>query len=338
MFVGGYSESPYLQSVLRRECRALALQPCFPYEPQASIVKGAVLRGLGGIRPDARCCRRHYGFAIAKPFRERIDPEYLAFIHEYHDAKYCRGRMSWLIEKGDTVDQFTTIERDIEWMYGKARTAEATYKLYGCSKDTAGKYITHTGMYFPILTWRLGQFVDGTNTAAGVEQVGEIVVDFGRCNLRNFESKEVDGERIWRIKFNLEISLGNEDGLLRVRALVGGREIAEAKLNFNDLEASLTDTTPALTAPGAPKRRLPTASRPAPASRTVAAPRSNAVPRARVIPKVRATGSYTIRRSGSTAFGSESSSSTASGSTSPRKKRKTLKMDHNEISKAEDSE
>lgn len=55
--------------------------------------------------------------------------------------------MSWVIEKGDTVDQFTTIEKDIEWLYQeKTGQLQPTYKLYGCSEDVARKYITHNGM------------------------------------------------------------------------------------------------------------------------------------------------------------------------------------------------
>ena len=79
--VGGFAESPYIQSAVRKECENHGMSARFPHEPQAAIVKGAVLRGLGGIKPDARCCRRHYGFAIAKPFREGVDPEYLSFIN-----------------------------------------------------------------------------------------------------------------------------------------------------------------------------------------------------------------------------------------------------------------
>jgi hypothetical protein len=43
--------------------------------------------------------RRHYGFSWSIPFREGIDDEKNAFIEEFTDEKYCRGRMEWVIAK-----------------------------------------------------------------------------------------------------------------------------------------------------------------------------------------------------------------------------------------------
>ena len=324
VFVGGYSESPYLQSVLRSECEKLELRARFPHEPQSAIVRGAVLRGLGGVQPDARCCRRHYGFAVAKPFREGTDPEYLGFTHDYHGNKYCRGRMSWVIEKGDTINQFTTIENDLEWCYHEGKSMQATYMLYGCSMDSACKYVTHNGT-LP----SAGKIVSTADLRKGVEQVGKIAVDFSGVNLPGFSVRTVDGLRVWSIKFSLGVSLGHEEGLLRVRALINGRELANADFKFDDIEAGLMDTTPTLTAPGAPSRATPTASR--------AMPRVSTKPKAGVRKSPASRTSVGRKRAAFSVFTNESSVS-SSPCPSPRKKRKALQMNHDEISKAEDSE
>lgn len=62
-------------------------------------MKGAALRGLEGIKPTKKRCRRHYGFAIANKFREGIDPEEQSFRDEFNDVKYCSGMVEWQITK-----------------------------------------------------------------------------------------------------------------------------------------------------------------------------------------------------------------------------------------------
>lgn len=66
---------------------------------QSAVVRGAALRGLEGIAPRMKRARRHYGFKIASPFREGIDPEDNAFIRNFDGWKYCEGRVEWLIAK-----------------------------------------------------------------------------------------------------------------------------------------------------------------------------------------------------------------------------------------------
>ena len=63
------------------------------------MVRGAAIRGLEGIAPRMKRARRHYGFGLNIPFREGIDPEERAFIGDFDDLKYCRGRVRWVIAK-----------------------------------------------------------------------------------------------------------------------------------------------------------------------------------------------------------------------------------------------
>lgn len=71
---------------------------------QAAIVKGAALRGLMGVFPRKRRCRRHYGVAMRKPFRQGIDPESQARYNVWDKGKVCEGRIHWMIRKVGPAD------------------------------------------------------------------------------------------------------------------------------------------------------------------------------------------------------------------------------------------
>jgi hypothetical protein len=66
---------------------------------QAAIVRGAALRGLAGISPRKKRCRRHYGCIVMYGFREGIDPEGDIYHEPYSNQKLCRNRILWLISK-----------------------------------------------------------------------------------------------------------------------------------------------------------------------------------------------------------------------------------------------
>jgi hypothetical protein len=70
-----------------------------PQYCQAAIARGAAVRGLEGTTPGAKQCRRHYGIAMGKLFREGIDDEENAFINEFSQLKMCGGMMEWKIGK-----------------------------------------------------------------------------------------------------------------------------------------------------------------------------------------------------------------------------------------------
>ncbi len=43
--------------------------------------------------------RRHYGIAVAMPFRQGKDLEETAYIDDFRDTKYCKDRIKWMISK-----------------------------------------------------------------------------------------------------------------------------------------------------------------------------------------------------------------------------------------------
>jgi hypothetical protein len=66
---------------------------------QAAIVRGAAMRGLVGISPRKRRCRRHYGFKISKPFREGIDPIANLHVDRFDGRRLCSNKMLWITQK-----------------------------------------------------------------------------------------------------------------------------------------------------------------------------------------------------------------------------------------------
>jgi hypothetical protein len=100
VLIGGFGDSDYLHSRLKAWCAANEdIQLLCPEHPQAAIVRGAALRGLEGIAPSQKCCRRSYGVGTLQLFREGIDPEQKAQWNKWDGTKRCHGRMDWLIAK-----------------------------------------------------------------------------------------------------------------------------------------------------------------------------------------------------------------------------------------------
>ncbi|KAL2404054.1 hypothetical protein ABEF95_005446 [Exophiala dermatitidis] len=115
ILVGGFGDSPYLSSRLKDRCDEKKIRrfTC-PSDCQAAIVLGAALRGLEGIRPTSVIAKGHYGWSTSMRFREGIDHEANAFLHDFDDEKYCRGRMGWAVAKGEAMDTSFKVERHME--------------------------------------------------------------------------------------------------------------------------------------------------------------------------------------------------------------------------------
>jgi len=81
-------------------------------------VKGAALRGLEGIKPTKKRCRRHYGFDIKYSFREGIDPPEDASYDAFDGLKYCIGMVEWQIIKVRTNEDLSLSLLDANGMSG----------------------------------------------------------------------------------------------------------------------------------------------------------------------------------------------------------------------------
>jgi hypothetical protein len=98
LLVGGFGDSRYLNERLRSWGQKRAIRVLCPKDPQAAIVKGAAVRGLEGLRPSQRRCRRHYGFTIATEYQPG-DPEDECFTDSYYNTKFRKGGLEWPIKK-----------------------------------------------------------------------------------------------------------------------------------------------------------------------------------------------------------------------------------------------
>jgi hypothetical protein len=98
ILVGGFGDSPFLNKILKSWCVERDIKLMCPEHCQATIARGAALRGLEG-RPGSNKCRRNYGVGESRPFREGIDNEDYAWVSEFSNLKLCSGNMHWLLRK-----------------------------------------------------------------------------------------------------------------------------------------------------------------------------------------------------------------------------------------------
>ncbi|KAK2875390.1 hypothetical protein FQN49_001639 [Arthroderma sp. PD_2] len=106
ILAGGFGDSEYLRKALIHQfSNRMGIEVIVPKHPQAAIVKGAVFGGLDGLHPRTRLCRRHYGFSLHRSFRDGIDPDDTAYIGLFDEKKKSRGRMNWMIKKGEKMGE-----------------------------------------------------------------------------------------------------------------------------------------------------------------------------------------------------------------------------------------
>jgi len=116
--VGGFSDSQYLHKKIKAFCSGYRnLLPVVPHRPWSVIARGAgmfprmsalcsqmlialALRGSTCKLVEKRCCRRHYGIQVSRPFRDGIDiDEGDCYYEEFSDRWYKYGWMTWAIAK-----------------------------------------------------------------------------------------------------------------------------------------------------------------------------------------------------------------------------------------------
>lgn len=141
VLVGGFGDSQYLNDKMQMLCNANGgIRLLVPPHPQAAIVKGAALRGLGNTAPARRRCRRHYGFAFGMVFREGVDPARRAYVDDWDGTKRCSRRMDWRIEKGAYIDTETVVEVECQMNYRKGDPRITKEVLYSCTQERKPDY------------------------------------------------------------------------------------------------------------------------------------------------------------------------------------------------------
>ncbi|GIZ48282.1 hypothetical protein CKM354_001135000 [Cercospora kikuchii] len=215
VLVGGFGDSNYLFSRLKSWCEGFKIRAFCPEHPQAAIVRGAALRGLVGIAPRKRRCRRHYGFTINRPFEEGIDPAEDAYFRPYDGQKMCRNQMLWLAAKGDVITEATSHSHYID-LYNRLKETNMTadWQLYSCSEDTPPH--------------RLNRSV--------LESAGNIHIDYSSVNVSKLPTRRefgIVGSRYYRLSFEIQVDFGAKSGSLEVRALCNGVVTGHAEIVYD---------------------------------------------------------------------------------------------------------
>ncbi|KAK5120261.1 hypothetical protein LTR85_006467 [Meristemomyces frigidus] len=214
LLVGGFGDSEYLHKKLSEWCEQNGIsQAECPENPQAAIVRGAALRGLEGIAPNRRRCRRHYGVKISLPFREGIDPPSKGYTSRWSGRRSCRDRVDWLISKGDLVDQDTV--RKVKICIYCRRDDDRWHKT---------RLVSSTLEVPP-------QYADDPR----VDSVGTVTTDFRETNPSDFQSHRegLFGKKLWKLDFQLQVGFGSQAGVLDFKTFIKHELSGTASITFD---------------------------------------------------------------------------------------------------------
>ncbi|KAL3878483.1 hypothetical protein ACJMK2_030828 [Sinanodonta woodiana] len=101
VMAGGYSESKYVQKILK-ECFEKRLQVIIPGNPAAAVVKGAVYFGHNPRKISRRVSRYTYGIARMMPFNRDIHPESKRIV--IGEIAYVDDIFNIHIKRGDIIE------------------------------------------------------------------------------------------------------------------------------------------------------------------------------------------------------------------------------------------
>lgn len=195
-------------------------------------MRGAALRGLGDVKPSRRRCRRHYGFAYGLPFKSSYHPERFAYIESWPHNKYCGSIMDWKINKGDHVTEQTMVRRSLcqTWYVGNSKKHSLT--LYASSAEEPPEYEDGAGERAGLIK----QFYELT-PGLDNDPVAVLHYDFSDLDMDDFRMKKIYGRQAYRVEFDIDVYLGDKQGVLVVKMSSGGKDIGVASIDFEKVDA-----------------------------------------------------------------------------------------------------
>ncbi|GFF52593.1 heat shock 70 kDa protein 12A [Aspergillus udagawae] len=212
VLVGGFGDSEYLRKAIRSSFGSTGkITITVPDSPQAAIVQGAALRGLEGLQSTTKRCRRHYGFSWGNRFRAGIDSELNAYYDSYSGKKMVSGIMKWMIAKGTTYTDHYTDTVTVYRTHYEDSTLRKFDTFYACDQEEAPEREEDKAVY----------------------TVGDIIVDFSNVNLATFPSKVIKDERVYKLSYELKVTVGAREGVLKFEALSQGQTIGQTSINFS---------------------------------------------------------------------------------------------------------
>jgi hypothetical protein len=151
--VGGFSESPYLKSEIKKNFEKDSLQVLVPRRPQVCVVRGACLFGLDPHSISSRIAKKTYGINTLTTYDPEKHPEKKKVVIEGED--FCEDVFDAFVRAGDSVGN----EEIHVKTYCPVRTRQTVMRIIFYCTDS-----------------RDVDFID----EEGVEQLGELTIDIGR--------------------------------------------------------------------------------------------------------------------------------------------------------------
>ena len=151
--VGGFSESPYLKSEIKKRFENKDLQILMPRRPQVSVVRGACLFGLDPHSISSRIAKKTYGINTLTTFDPEKHPETKRVTIEGED--FCEDVFDAFVKAGDSIGADEMHHKT----YCPVRSRQTVMRIIFYCSDS-----------------RDADFVD----EEGVEQLGELTIDIGR--------------------------------------------------------------------------------------------------------------------------------------------------------------
>ena len=151
--VGGFSESPYLKSEIKKAFETEEITVLVPTRPQVSVIRGACMFGLNPRLITSRIAKMTYGINTLTTYDPDRHPEEKKVVIE--DEDFCQDVFDVFVKKGQSV----SIDEVHTKIYCPVRTRQTVMRIiFYCTESTDV------------------QFVD----EPGVSQLGELSIDIGK--------------------------------------------------------------------------------------------------------------------------------------------------------------
>lgn len=99
--VGGFSESPFLKSVVKERFESENFNVLVPRRPQVSVIRGACMFGLNPRSITSRISKMTYGINTLTTFDPTKHPEEKKVVIEGED--FCEDVFDAFVRKGEAV-------------------------------------------------------------------------------------------------------------------------------------------------------------------------------------------------------------------------------------------
>jgi molecular chaperone DnaK (HSP70) len=139
LLVGGFSQSPYLQHRLSQHLKGRA-RVVVPHQGAiaTAVLAGAVHSSYSSALIGTRLSAYTYGFEMALPFEDGIDPENSRMISDY-GGTFCYGRFSSIVTAYESVPVDHEVRRTVVPM-GRHQT-EISIRVFA-STEAAPRYVS----------------------------------------------------------------------------------------------------------------------------------------------------------------------------------------------------